>query len=266
MILVTGATGLIGRELLARLRAAEVKVRVLTRHPEAADLPHGVEVATGDLGEPESLATALASVDQVYLFSAGRADHRFATVAQQTGVKHVVVLSGLDNDPASVERPLTEAGLEWTHLRPTAFAANSLRHWGYTIRTEAVVRAPYGDASTAPIHEADIAAVAATLLLNDEPRGQRYELTGPQSLTFREQVALIGRAIGRDLNFIEETHEQFRERMVRFVPTPIVDGMLAAWACTVGKPATVTPTVERLTGQPARSYAQWASDHATDFR
>lgn len=266
MILVTGATGLVGRGILARLRAANVEVRALTRNLDKADLPDDVEVAIGDLAQPESLAAALSGVDRVYLFSAGRVGPGFAAAAKQAGVDRVVMVSGLDNDPASVEQPLTEAGLQWSHLRPTAFAANALRHWGYTIRTEGVVRAPYGDASIAPIHEADVADVAAALLLDHGPTGERHELTGPQSLTFRQQVGIIGEAIGQKISFVEETPEEFRERMTRFVPAPIVDGMLEAWASTAARPAAVTHTVERITGHPARSYAQWVSDHAADFR
>lgn len=266
MILVTGATGLVGRALLARLLEAHAPVRALTRHPDSADLPREVEVATGDLAEPESLAAALSGVDRVYLFSAGRVGPGFAAMAKQAGIDRVVMVSGLDNDPASVEQPLTDAGLQWSHLRPTAFAANALRHWGHTIRAEGVVRVPYGDASIAPIHEADVADVAAALLLDDGPTGERHELTGPQSLTFRQQVAIIGEATGQGISFVEETPKEFRERMTRFVPAPIVDGMLVAWASTVGRPAVVTHTVERITGHPARSYAQWVSDHTADFR
>ncbi len=265
MILVTGATGLVGRALITRLQDAGARVRALSRHPDRADLPDGVELTGGDLGDPESLTTALTDVDRLYLFSAGRAGPEFAAAAQQAGVRRVVLVSGLDQEPATVEQPLTRAGLGWSHLRPTAFAANALRHWGHTIRSEGVVRAPYGDAAIAPIHEADVADVAAELLLEVHPSAQRYDLTGPQSLTFREQAATIGRAIGRPISFVEESPEQYRQRMVRFVPAPIVDGMLAAWSRTLDKPAAVTPTVQRLTGSPGRSYEQWANEHAADF-
>lgn len=265
MILVTGATGLIGRALIARLQSAEVGVRALSRHPDRAGLPEGVEVVGGDLGDPQSLTTALAGVDRVYLFSAGRVGPGFVEAARRAGVRGAVLVSGLDQEPAIVEEPLIGVGLEWSHLRPTAFAANALRHWGQSIRAEAVVRAPYGDAAIAPIHESDVADVAAALLLEDHPKGERYELTGPQSLTFREQASLIGQAIGRSISFVEESPQQYRRRMVRFVPASIVDGMLAAWSRTLDEPAIVTPTVEHLTGRPARTYARWASDHATDF-
>lgn len=265
MILITGATGLVGRELVGMLQTVGADVRALSRHPEKAGLPGGVEVIAGDLGEPTSLRAALDGAERVYLFSAGRVGENFAATAQQAGVKRIVVVSGLDNDPARVEDPLRAAGLDWTHLRPTAFAANALRHWGYTIRAQDMVRTPYGDAATAPIHETDIAAVAATVLLNDGQGGQRYELTGPTSLTFRDQVAVISGATGREITFVEETPDQARERMLRFIPEAIVDGLLAVWAAAVGTRATISPAVEQVTGHSPRTFAQWVTDHAGEF-
>ncbi|MEV7803029.1 NAD(P)H-binding protein [Microbispora sp. NPDC088329] len=230
------------------------------------DLPSGVRAVGGDLGEPASLAPVLTGVEAVYLFSAGRAAGGFAAAAARAGVKRIVVVSGLDDDPAGVERPLADAGLEWTHLRPNAYASNALRHWGGMIRHQGAVRAPYPDAATAPVHEADLAAVAA-IALRGGHAGRRYSLTGPQSLTFREQVAILARALGRELSFVEETPEQARERMARYgMPRSVVDELLAMWAASVGVPATVSPAVERLTGLPARGFAQWADEHADDFR
>ncbi|MGR6918847.1 NAD(P)H-binding protein [[Actinomadura] parvosata] len=262
MILVTGATGLVGRRLISLLRADGAAVRALSRRPETANLPPGVQVVAG---EPAS-AAALDGVAAVYLFSAARTAHGFAAAAARAGVKRVVVVSGLDDDPERVERPLTDAGLEWTHLRPNAYAANALRHWGDMIRHQGTVRAPYPDAATAPIHEADLAAVAA-LALKGGHAGRRHALTGPQSLTFREQVAILARALDREIAFIEETPGQARERLARHgVPAAVIDELLTLWAATDGVPATVSPTVERLTGLPARSFAQWAGEHADDFR
>ncbi|MEU6726604.1 NAD(P)H-binding protein [Nonomuraea wenchangensis] len=266
MILVTGATGLVGRHLIAMLCGDGVEVRALSRRPEAANLPHGVRVVGGELRDPASPAPALTGVEAVYLFSAGRAGIGFAASAARAGVKRVVVVSGLDDDPDDVERPLTDAGLEWTHLRPNAYASNALRHWGDMIRHQGAVRAPYPDAATAPIHEADLAAVAA-IVLKGGHAGRRYSLTGPQSLTFRAQVAILARALGRELAFVEETPDQARERMARHgVPVSVIDELLAMWAATAGVPPTVSPAVERLTGLPARSFAQWADEHAGDFR
>jgi uncharacterized protein YbjT (DUF2867 family) len=267
MILVTGATGLIGRELISRLRLEHTAVRALSRHPATAALPAGVEVAGGDLTDAATLAAPLHGVQAVYVFAGGRVTDEFAKSAKEAGVQRIVVTSGLDNDPDLIEHPLTKAGLEWVHLRPTAFAANALRHWGQMIRAAAVVRAPYGDAAAAPIHETDIADVARAALCDGVPATRRYELTGPQSLTHREQAAVIAETLDCDITFVEETPNQARTRMINHgIPEPIVDRLLTVWAANVGQTATVSPAVEELTGHPAHNFAQWVAEHAGDFR
>jgi len=267
MILVTGATGLIGRALIAQLQAASVKVRALSRHPDTAALPAGVEVMGGDAGDPKSLASALDGVQAAYLFAGGQFASQFAAAASRADLTRVVVTSGLDGAAAAVTQPLTAAGLDWVHLRPTMFAANALQDWGLMIRTEGTVRTPYPDAAAAPIHEADIAEVAATALLNGVASGQSYELTGPQSLTFREQVAVLADALGSDIALVQESPDKARQRMLADgLPEPIIDKLLTAWAVAVGRPATVTSAVEQITGHPPRSFAQWVTDHRDDFR
>lgn len=273
MILVTGATGNVGRHVVRRLVAAGHPVRALTRSPERAALPEGVDVVRGDLTEPGSWPAALDAVQRVYLFPVPDAVHEFLAAATRAGVRRVVVLSsaaaGMGNGIGSrhllVERAVEATDVEWTHVRPGAFAANALWQWGPSIRAEGVVRAPYGDASVAPVHEADIAAVATDALLRDGHAGHRYELSGPESLTYREQVAILGRAIGRDVAFVELSPQQAREQMIRTVPESVADGLLALWADAVGRPATVLPTVEQVTGRPARTFAEWAADHAGEF-
>ncbi len=265
-ILLTGATGMVGRSLTHQLLDKGATLRALTRRPETADLPSAVQVITGDLNNPHSLASALAGVQTAYLSAGGRVAG-FARAARDAGVAKVVVTSGLDSDPATVERALTEAGLAWVHLRPTAFATNALRFWAHTIRTENTVRFPYPDANIAPIHESDIAAVAATVLTADRHLGQRYTLTGPESLSHRDEVTLIGRAIGRDITFVEETHDQARQRLLASgYPEAVADTLLGLWAAAVNQPATVDPAVETITGRPARTFADWTHDHAGDFR
>jgi uncharacterized protein YbjT (DUF2867 family) len=274
MILVTGATGNVGRQVVRRLAAAGEPVRALTRHPDKAALPSGVEVAQGDLTEPESLAAALDGVDRMYLFPVTDAVHDVLDLARSAGVRRIVVLSssaadsdgGIGRRHLLVERAVEATDMAWTHLRPGAFAANALWQCGPSIRAQGVVRLPYGDAAVAPIHEADIAAVATAALLQDGHAGRRYKLSGPESLTHREQVAVLGKAIGRDLEFVELTPEQAREQMIRFIPEQVVDSLLALWADAVGKPAPVLPTVEQITGRRPRTFAQWAAEHADQFR
>lgn len=267
-VLVTGATGRVGRSLVQQLMQAGVSTRALSRNPAAAnDFPAGLDVVGGDLGDPASLTEALQGVSAVYLFSAAHAAHGFAATAAACGVRRVVVVSGLgESNPCTVEAPLEQAGLAWTHLRPTAFAANAVWQFGPMIRAHRLVYGPYPDAPTAPIHETDIAAVAQAALLQDGHAGHRYQLTGPESLTYRQQVATIAGAIGDDIGFIEETPEQARQRMSQTIPEPVVDRLLMVWAAQVGRAATVERTVEEVTGRPARTFAEWTDAHADEFR
>lgn len=266
MILVTGPRGRVGRELVNELLAKGLPVRGLSRDPGKAELPAGIEVAAGDLAAPRTLTDALHGVDAVFLFSIGHAGDGFARTLSAAGVRRLVLISGIEQDSDAVERGLDEAGLEWTHLWPTAFASNAARHWGRSISTEHIVRGPYGDAAIAPIDELDIASVAAAALTEDGHTGRRHVLTGPESLTFREQVAIIGKAIDQEIAFHEETPDEARVRMIRqWIPQPVVDGLLATWADATTHPALVTDTVAEVTGRPARSFAGWAARHTSDF-
>jgi len=274
MIVVTGATGNVGGNVVRQLLDAGERVRAVTRSPGAARLPAGVEVVGGDLTEPSTLAGVFDGAERMFLFPVPATVESVAELARASGVRRVVLLSSGaaadqgDNPIAvmhrTVERALENSGLDWTFVRPGGFATNTLS-WAPSVRAEGVVRAPYPDASVNPIHEADIAAVATTALLEDGHVGARYPLTGPASTTQAEQVRAIGAAIGRDVRFEEQTPEQARRAMVGYLPAPIADILLSYWASAVGSPAPVLPTVEQVTGRPARSYAEWAVDHAEDF-
>jgi len=274
MIVVTGATGNVGGNVVRQLLDAGERVRAVTRSPGAARLPDGVEVVGGDLTEPSTLAGVFDGAERMFLFPVPATVESVAELARASGVRRVVLLSSGaaadqgDNPIAvmhrTVERALENSGLDWTFVRPGGFATNTLS-WAPSVRAEGVVRAPYPDASVNPIHEADIAAVATTALLEDGHVGARYPLTGPASTTQAEQVRAIGAAIGRDVRFEEQTPEQARRAMVGYLPAPIADILLSYWASAVGSPAPVLPTVEQVTGRPARSYAEWAVDHAEDF-
>ncbi|MET8681119.1 NAD(P)H-binding protein [Streptomyces sp. NPDC004647] len=281
MILVTGATGNVGRAVVSQLREAGVPVRALVRDPaKAADLPDGVEVVRGDLAEPASLEPALTGVDAVFLvwpfLTAEAAPPVLAAIVKHT--RRIVYLSsagvhdGVEpSDPinlfhSEIERLIRETRLEWTFLRPTGFASNDLG-WAGQIRDSGVVRVPFGSLSRPLIHEADIAAVAAHALAEDGHAGARYVLTGPRSLTTEEQVDAIGKAIGRPLRFEEISRESARTAMLADGwPAEFADGMLDANAHMVEDPEPVTKTVEELTGAPARSFREWAEDHADAFR
>ncbi|QIZ34612.1 NAD(P)H-binding protein [Saccharopolyspora sp. ASAGF58] len=275
-VLVSGATGNVGRRVVDRLLAAGAPVRALTRRPETAGLPGGVEVVGGGLTEPDVLANALAGVDRVFLFPVPEGVGTFVEQAKSAGVRRIVLLSSkavesAGNNPIGerhrvLEEAVAAGGFEWTYLRPGPFSTNSLA-WAESIRAEGVVREPYAEARQTPIHEDDIAAVAVTALLEEGHSGVAYPLSGPESITVGEQVQAIGAAIGREIKLEEETPEQTRARWVADgVPAGVADTLLSYRQQSAQNPEVPARTVEQVTGRPARTFTQWAVDHADDFR
>jgi uncharacterized protein YbjT (DUF2867 family) len=275
-VLVTGATGSVGRHVVERLVTAGVPVRALTRNPATAGLPAGVDVREGDLTSPDTLRAALHGVERLYLFPVPETAREVVAAAKEAGVRRIVVLSSSsvldesgDNHSGehhrAVERAVEESGIDWTFVRPDEFATNVLWKWGHSIRAEGVVHAPYGNAPRVLIHEADVAAVAATALLQDGHTGRAYVLTGPEAITQADQVRAIAGALGRDIEFVEITPDEAREQMGQVMPPPVVEMVLGYLADAVVNPPAVLDTVERVTGVPARTFARWAADHAADF-
>lgn len=279
MYLVTGATGNVGRQVIVRLCEQGRKVRALTRDPASAELPPGVDVVEGDLSRPESLGAALDGVSAVFLFAVPGSGRAFVSAAEAAGVRSVVLLSSgaiddtADHQPnmiaayhAEIENEIRASGLTWTILRPGVFAANALV-WRHQLIRSDTFSGPYPGAATAPVHEADIADVAVAALTEGGHVGAVHELTGPESLTFEDQLARLGGALGRKLRWEEQRPEEARRVMLdQRMPPPIVDTLLEQWADSVGASAPTTDTVERITGRPARTFARWAADHAADFR
>lgn len=280
-VLVTGATGLVGRAVVAQLLGAGVRVRALTRRPDAAELPAAVEVVAGDLNAPESLDAGLHGIDAVFLVWTAPAATAPAVIERLAShARRVVFLSSPHRTAhpffqqpnpmavlhAGIERLIATAGVASTIIRPGMFASNVQHWWAAMIRDGAVVRWPYGAAETAPIDERDIAAVAARALCEDGHAGGDYVLTGPESLSQTEQVRIIGEAIGRPIQFHELSPEEFRRETTGSWPPQVVDMLLAAWGATIGRPAWVTSTVADVVGSPARSFRQWAAEHADAFR
>jgi uncharacterized protein YbjT (DUF2867 family) len=279
-VLVTGATGRVGRGVVDLLRAAGVPVRALTRRPAAAaGLPADVEVVTGDLTVPESLDAALRGVSAVFLVwtvppaTAPAVVERLAAHARR-----VVFLSSPHQTPhpffqqpnpmavlhAGVERLIAAAGLESTIIRPGMFASNTVFWWAPAIRANGVVRWPYGAAETAPVDDRDVAAVAARTLYEDGHAGGDYVLTGPESLSQAAQVRIIGDVVGRTIRFEELSPDEFRSETEGTWPRPVVDMLLDAWGATMGRQAFVSSAVCDILGS-ARQFRQWIADHATAF-
>lgn len=278
-ILVIGATGTVGREVVSQLIAAGSQVRAMARNPEAANLPQ-VEVIRGDLTVPETLDACLDNTDAVFLVwtappsAVGPALQRITQRARR-----IVCLSAPLKTPhplfqqpnrlramfEEIERLIETSGVPWTFLRPGMFAANALLWWAPQVRAGNVVRWPYLAVPTAPIDERDIAAVAVRALLEDGRAGAEYVLTGPQSLTHAEQISTIADVIGRPLRAEEITPDEARRELLTIGPLPAVNMLLDAWSAAHGHPAWITSTVSAITGAPAKSFRTWVTDNAAAF-
>lgn len=279
LVLVTGATGTVGRQVTAQLLAAGSRVRALLHGRGPAGLPGGVELVRGDLTSPDSLAAAADGADRVFFVWPLTAPGALAALAPQAvralagqgrGIVYLSAAAAAGNPEspwARMERIVERTAARWTFLRPTGFAKNTLL-WAGQIRASEVVRWPYAAAARALIHEADIAAVAVlTLTGNGQHVGRAYHLTGPQTLTHAQQVHVIGEAIGRPLRFQEVSAAAVRPWLATTLgDEAFADGALASWERFVAEPEAVTQAVLEITGTGARSLREWARDHAADFR
>jgi uncharacterized protein YbjT (DUF2867 family) len=275
MILVTGATGNVGRHVLAQLRAADVRALV---RPGATHPRDGVDVATGSLDDPDGLDAALTGVGTVFLVWPFLTTDGAPAVLKAIGrhARRVVYLSSIGvggpeepADPiftlhAEMERLIEASGLSHTVLRSDTLASNTLG-WAEQIRGTGAVRGPL-TAATAVVDPRDVAAVAACALTDDAHVGATHLLTGPAVISRPEQVEAIGAAIGRELRFEEVPVPDARARMLADGrPPALVDALLSA-AENRSTSTLVTSTVEDVTGSPPRSFARWARDHREAFR
>ena len=283
-ILIMGATGNVGRQVISQLPATGVQLRALARNPHTAGLPPHVDVVRGDLTLADTLDGPLDGIDAVFLvWTAPRAAVAPALERIVRQARRIVFLSspyktahplfqGAQPNPvaalhAEIERVIETSGRQWTFVRPGMFAVNARHWWARQIRAGGdVVRWPYAAAPTAPIHERDIAAVAVRALSEDRHAGAEYVLTGPQSLSQFEQVSAIGSVIGRPLRIEEISPDEARRELLRIGPLPAVNMLLQAWAAAMGQPAYVTSTVAEITGVPPKAFLEWATDHAAEFQ
>ncbi|MFI6629410.1 NAD(P)H-binding protein [Nonomuraea fuscirosea] len=263
--LVTGATGNTGRHVVAELVRRGEHVRALTRDPARASFPDGVEVVAGTHTAPAELDAALDGVSRLHVtVTAGLAEAAPELIrrAVDAGVDRITVVWGGYVGPA--EQAVAESGVRWTRLEPQEFMSNALT-WADSIRAEGVVREPY-DHPGALVHEADIGAVAAVALLDDGHAGRAYNLTGPEALSTSERVAILGQAIGRDLAFVPITPERAVNRLVAGGVSRADAEYVIGWHAAASEESkTVVDTVERVTGRPARTFTQWAAEHAARF-
>ncbi|MBB5911876.1 uncharacterized protein YbjT (DUF2867 family) [Nocardia transvalensis] len=281
MIVVTGATGTVGREVVDQLLASGNRVRAVTRRPEEAGLPPEAEVVRADLGDPDDLTNVFAGAERVFLLSAGpdipRHDANVAKAAAHAGVRHLVKLSsGRVGDPAAGdpipvwhragERAVRDSGLAWTMLRPLGFMSNAL-HWAASIRAHDTVSAPYGQGRIAVVDPRDIAAVATAALTEPGHEGRVYTLSGPRALSPGEQTEILADVLGRPLCYAESTPEEARAALLGFGVEPeIADAIMALRATALESfTSVVHPEVEEITGRPPRTFLDWAREHRALF-
>ncbi|GAA1852215.1 NAD(P)H-binding protein [Pseudonocardia ailaonensis] len=277
-VLVTGATGVVGRAVVNALREAGREVRALSRDPgrAAVVLGPGTAIVKGDLGDRDSLRAAVRGVDGVFLVSAAEHkpahDRNLGTAAAAAGVDHVVALSSFaasEGDGSVLgrwhlegERVVAESGVGWTVLRPNGFMSNALG-WAAGVRA-GLVRAPLPDAVSVPIDPRDIAA-AAVAAFAAPPAGEVHVLTGPERLTTMEQVGRIAAVIGREVRFEEVPLAEARAALARRYPAEVADAVLAARVSAGAERGVPTGTVRALTGRPPVTFTQWVRDHTEAF-
>jgi uncharacterized protein YbjT (DUF2867 family) len=283
MIVITGATGNVGRPLTAALVGAGHVVTAVTRGASAG-LPGGPGIipVPADLTDPaaaQSLAGSMAGAEALFLLvpgsGAGVDAAALLETAATSGVRRVVLLSSqaVGSRPgaaayapmAAIEAAVTGSRLEWTILRAGGLATNAFA-WAPSVRAWQTVFAPHGDVALPAIDPLDIAEVAAAALTGDGHLGQTYVLTGPETTTPRQRAQLIATAIGQHLAFTEVSHDDAREQMLQLMPASVADATLAILGRPTPEEAQVSRDAEKVLGRPGRSFADWARRNAAAFR
>ena len=274
MIVVTGATGNVGRPLVRELLAAGERVTAVSRR-SPRKRPAGLRHHQADLAAPQTLKPALEGAEALFLLTSGDFVAQGGNlddvleVVRAGGVRRVVLLSSqgvaTGDHPTELEDAVRRSGLEWTMLRPGGFHSNALQ-WAGAVRAERTVAAPFGDVALPTVDPEDIAQVAAVALRDPSHAGRIHELTGPAPISPRQQTAAIADAVGEPVRFVEQTRGEARAEMVRFMPEPIADATLDI----LGDPSPglrrVSPDIERVLGRPPRAFADWAARNASVFR
>jgi uncharacterized protein YbjT (DUF2867 family) len=281
MILVTGATGSNGTELIKRLSTAGRTVRGLVRKPLALDKVAGVEFVTGNFDDPQSIRRAIEGVEGAFLVtnSTERTEEqqlKFVEVAREAGLQHIVYLSQLHaarNSPvrflryhAVVEDAIAASGIAFTNLRPNLYMQGLLGFRSSIISTGRFF-APIGDARVSVVDVRDIAAVAAAALTQSGHYGKTYDITGPEPLMHAEMASQLSEALGRPVTFVDVAETAMRDALLGFkFPEWQADGLIEDYAhYRRGEASAVSPAVQDVTGVSPHSFSEFARDYGPAF-
>jgi (4-alkanoyl-5-oxo-2,5-dihydrofuran-3-yl)methyl phosphate reductase len=282
MILITGATGNIGTELVTNLVSKQTPIRVITRdEKKVAHLGPEVERVIGDRHELSVVQRALQGTDNVFVIAAlfdkdHEADRLLINEAQDAGVRQIVLISsgtvhlGEKNSIGVLHREkellVEKSGIPWTFLRAGGFMSNAFQ-WVDTIKSQGKVFNPSGDGKFAPISPSDIAAVAAIALTSSGHEGKAYDLTGTELLSIQEQVRTLSKVIGSPIECVDVPPEVAAERMkASGLPDILIQGLRDLWVrVRNGESTFYTNEVESLTGRPAQTFETWCYQHRSAF-
>ena len=280
MIVVTGATGNVGRPLIQSLAAAGEQVTAVSRRISDVpnDVPNGVPKGVrrlqADLAQPKTLEPALDGAKAVFLLTAAEflANGNMKDVmevVEASGVERVVLLSsqgvGTKRHPSDLEDAVTQSGLGWTMLRPGNFASNAFQ-WAESIRTQRLMAAPFADVALPAVDPDDIAEVAGAALRDQSHAGNIYTLTGPVAISPRQQAEAIGQIVGEPVQFVELSRDEARSRMLAYMPEPVVEATLGALGTPTAAEQEVSPDVEKVLGRPARTFTDWVTRNLPAFK
>ncbi|QNE20251.1 NAD(P)H-binding protein [Kribbella qitaiheensis] len=277
MILISGGRGAVATQLTALLAAHGLDLRVGSTEPGKLELPQGIPSIKLDLTDPATFPDALSGISSVFLYAESAHITEFVDAAVAAGVQHIVVLSSaavlspdaerdhLAKSHLDVEHAVRDSSISTTILRPGSFAGNASA-WAWPIKSGRPVSLPFPGSYNDPIHEKDIAEVAFAVLTEPRFQQQEYTLSGPESLTFAEQLEQLAAATDQTITINRVTPDEWKKEMAEYIPELYADSLLDWWKSNDGKPVALTSTVEELTGHPARTFADWAQDHATEFK